>query len=48
MQSRRLSRIVSHVTYFRNFERYIEFPYNNKLQLAENSKTNYITPQTII
>lgn len=38
MQSRRSSRIVSHVTYFRNFKRYIEFLYNNKRETPFSRK----------
>lgn len=38
MQSRRLSRVVSHVTYFRNFKRYIEFLYNNKRETPVSRK----------
>lgn len=38
MQNRRLSRIVSHVTYFRNFKRYIECLYNNKRETPVSRK----------
>lgn len=38
MQSRRLSRIVSYVTYFRNFKRYIEFLYNDKRETPVSRK----------